>query len=359
MLNPFKIFFPQRMVGIDIGTASIKVVEVFSWGKVKTLKNYAEAKSTFANEGLPSGQKISSTIIPSNLASLAIKEILDEADIKTKSVIFSIPDFYTFCTSFDIPPMPEKEIAEAIVYNASQYITLPISEVTLDWRIISNPPIGNNSSMKVFVVAIPNQIIQDYRNIAKDAGLELCALEAEVFGLAKALIKDTSGRESKKTICLLDIGAQSSTINVIDQGFLKGSYSSNFSSNQLTNVISSALAVDYNQTQEIKNKEGLNSSRESIKISYQPVDSLLTELKNISAEFFQSEKKQIEEIYLTGGAVDLPGLKEYFAKSIQRQVFVPNCFSGLSYPSVLEKTLKEISPRFSIAVGIALDGLEI
>ncbi len=181
MVNPFKNIFPRKIVGVDIGTASIKVVEISSWGKIKKLKNYGEVKSALISKEPLLNGKISNTIIPVDLVSLAIKEILDEAGIKTKTAIFAVPDFYTFCTSFDIPPMPEKEIPGAIIYNASQYITLPISEVTLDWRIISNYQIGSNSPIKVFIVAIPNQVISDYKIIAKNAGLELIALEAEVF----------------------------------------------------------------------------------------------------------------------------------------------------------------------------------
>ncbi len=328
MLNPFKKIFPRKIVGIDIGTASIKIVEVSIWGKMKKLNNYGEVKSTLVLKKPLLDIKISSTIISGDLASLAIKEILDEAGIKTKTAIFSVPDFYTFCTSFDIPPMPEKEIAEAIRYNASQYITLPISEVTLDWRIISNYQSGSNSPIKVFIVAIPNQVIEDYKTIAKNAGLELIALEAEVFGITKALIKNNI-----KTVCLIDIGAQSSTINIIDQGFLKRSYSSNFNSKQLTDAISLA--------------------------SYPVIDSFLTEVKNISTDFHQSEKKQVEEFYLTGGAANISGLKEYFTKSLEKQIYAPNCFSEFSYPPVLKETIKEMSCRFSVAVGVALNGLEI
>ena len=343
------------MVGIDIGTASIKIVEISSWGRLKQLKNYGEVKSSLVSKKPLLDPKTNSSVIEGGNTSLAIKEILNEAEIKTKSVIFSIPDFYTFCTSFDIPQMPGEEIPDAIRYNASQYITLPISEVTLDWRLIPNVSGFQNSLMKVFIVAIPNQVIEDYKTVAKDAGLELRAVEAEVFGIVRALVKD-----SRKTICLVDIGAQSSTISIVDQGFLKKSYSSNFSGNQLISTISSTLNISYKEAEEIRNKEGLNFSKQNVlEALHNLIDPLLREAQNIFNDFSQSDKKQVEEIYLIGGMANMPGLKDYFLKSIKKQIYIPNCFLELSYPSILKDSLKEMSPRFSVAIGVALDGLNI
>ncbi len=343
------------MVGIDIGTSSIKVVEISRWGEGRTLENYGEIKSDLIYKEPLSDLKMSTNLLASNFVSVAIRGILDEAKIKTKSVIFSIPDFSTFCTSFTIPPMPEKEIKDAIYYNASQYITLPISEVTLDWKIISGVPGNESLPSTVFLVAIPNQVIAEYQQMAQESGLELYALEAEALSITRALIKN-----NKKTICLMDIGVQSSTVNIIDDGFLKRSYSFNFYSNQLVRAVASALSVSDKEAEEIKNKEGLVSLRQGLaETLYLLVDPLVAKIKSISSEFMQSEKKEVEEIYLTGGTANLPGLKEYFEKTLGKKVHVSNCFSDILYPPILDETLRKMSPSFSVAVGAALSGLEI
>ena len=138
--NPLKMFFPKKMIGIDIGTSSVKMVEISRWGEGKTLENYGEVKSEYLyKEPLDNSQK-GSYLLSSDIIAKTIRAILEEGHIKTKAAIFSVPDFSVFCTSFEIPKMTEKEIPDAIRYNSSQYITLPISEVTLDWRIIPNLP---------------------------------------------------------------------------------------------------------------------------------------------------------------------------------------------------------------------------
>ena len=354
MFNPFKMFFPKKMVGVDIGASSVKVVEISRWGGGKTLENYGEIKSDSFYKESSDGKKTNSEPLSNDFISKAIRGILDESQIKTKSVIFSIPDSSTFCTSFEIPFMTEKEIPEAIYYNASQYITMPISEVTLDWKIIPNPPGEKKAAMKVFLVAVPNRIVQEYKAMAAIAGLKLHAIEAEALGVTRALIKT-----SQKTVCLIDIGVQSSTINIIYKGFLKSSYSFNFNSGQLSRIVSSALGVDLKEAENIKNKEGLMHPRQDVvKTLYMLLDPLLIEIESVCSEFLYREQKQIEEIYLTGGTANLPGLKEYFAESLKKNVYVPNCFSEFLYPPILEDTLRQMAPSFSAAVGVALGGLE-
>ncbi|MSU54423.1 MAG: type IV pilus assembly protein PilM [Candidatus Staskawiczbacteria bacterium] len=356
MINPFKMFFPRKMVGIDIGTSSIKVVEVSRWGGGKTLENYGEMKSGSLYKEVSGGTQKGSNVLSSDLIAKTIKGILDEAKIKTKAVIFSIPDFSTFCTSFDMPAMTEKEIPEAIHYNASQYITLPISEVTLDWKILPNNPLDKNSSLKVFLVAIPNQVVQEYQTLARMAGLTLYAIEAEALGVSRSLVKNNN----KKAVCVIDIGVLSSTINIVDNGFLKKSYSFNFNSNQLMHVISSSLGISPEQAESIKNNEGLLHSRQDIvKMLYLLIDPLLVEIKSVCAEFLYAEKKQIEEVYLTGGTANLPGLKEYVAESLKKPIYVTNCFSDFLYSPILEETLRDMGPRFSASVGVALGGLDM
>ncbi len=352
--NPLKMFFPKNMIGIDIGTASVKVVEVSRWGQGKTLENYGEIKSgALYKEPFRNVEK-GNYMLSNYFVSRAVRAILDEAKIKTKAAIFSIPDFSTFCTSFELPPMSANELKDAVYYNAPQYIPLPITETTLDWKLIGGTPGDKQSSLKIFLVAIPNQIIQDYQTVAQLAGIELYAVEAEALGLVRALVK-----ENKNCVCIIDIGVQSTTINIVEKNNLKNSYSFDFAGSQLTYSISSALGLGHVEAEELKNREGLTSSREEIsKTLYLLIDPLLIEVKKILGDFYQQEGKEVDTIYLTGGTSGLPGLREYFSEVLKKKVEVPNCFSELLYPPILGETLKNMAPSFSVAMGVALGGLE-
>ena len=357
--NPAKMFFPKKMIGIDIGTASIKVVEISRWGQGKTLENYGEIKSSSLYKEPFRNVEKGSYLLSNYFVSRAIRAVLDEAKIKTKAVIFSIPDFSTFCTSFELPPMTKAELPDAVHYNSPQYIPLPITETTLDWKLIGGTPGDNHSPLKIFLIAIPNQTIQDYQKVAELAGLELYAVEAEALGLVRALAGEAKGIQNKKCTCVVDIGVQSTTINIVDGYNLKKSYSFDFAGSQLTYSISSALGLDHLQAEALKNQEGLTSSKEEIsKTLYLLIDPLVNEVKKILSDFYQQEGKEMEAIYLTGGTSSLPGLKEYFAEVLKKKVEVPNCFSELLYPPILGKTLESMAPSFSVATGVALGGLE-
>lgn len=352
--NPLKMFFPKKMVGVDIGTASIKVVELSRWGQGKTLENYGEIKSASLYKEPFRNVEKGSYLLSNYFVSRAIRAVLDEARIRTKAVIFSIPDFSTFCTSFELPPMTKAELPDAIYYNAPQYIPLPITETTLDWKLIDGTPGDKQSALKIFLVAIPNQTIQDYQKVAQLAGLELYAVEAEALSLTRSLV-----RENKNCICLVDIGVQSTTINIVDKQKLKKSYSIDFAGSQLTYSIASSLGLGHAQAEELKNREGLTSSKEEIsKTLYLLIDPLIIEVKKTLSDFYLQEGKDADVIYLTGGTSGLPGLKEYFAEVFKKKIEIPNCFSELLYPPILGKSLEKMSPSFSVATGVALGGLE-
>ncbi len=353
--NPLKMFFPKKMLGVDIGTSAVKVVEISRWGQGKTLENYGEIKSSSLYKEPFRNMEGGSYLLSNYFVSRAIRAVLDEARIKTRAAIFSIPDFSTFCTSFELPPMEESEIKDAVYYNASQYIPLPVSEATLDWQLVGGVPGRKQSTLKIFLVAIPNHIIEDYQKVAQMAGIELYAVEAEALGLVRSLIKNNNKDHS----CLIDIGVQSTTINIVYKNSLKKSYSFDFAGGQLTHSIASILDLANESAEEIKNKEGLTSNQKEIsKTLYLLVDPLVLEVKRVLADFYQQEGKDVDNIYLTGGTSKLPGLREYFAEVLKKNVEIPNCFSDILYPPILGKTVEELAPSFSVATGVALGGLE-
>jgi type IV pilus assembly protein PilM len=196
--------------------------------------------------------------------------------------------------------------------------------------------------------------VQDYQNVAQMAGLDLYAVEAEALGLTRSLVK-----ENKNCVCMVDIGVQSTTVNIVDGQNLRKSYSIDFAGGQLTYSISSALGLGHTEAGELIKQEGLTSSKEVIsKTLYLMIDPLLLEVRKILSEFYQQEGKDADIIYLTGGTSALPGLKEYFAEVLKKKVEIPNCFSEFLYPLILGKTLDKMAPSFSVATGVALGGLE-
>jgi type IV pilus assembly protein PilM len=348
---PFKIT-SKSCLGIDIGSSSIKAVELSGSGKKIKLENYVEASAPQEKPFLTREEtETIPTLSPQDIA-LTLQIILGQSRIKTKKAIFTIPDYSSFFTWFDLPQMSEEEIAEAVKYEARQHIPFSLSEVTLDWQIIEGEK--KEGKIKILLVAVPNEIVSQYSKIAALSQLELQSLEAEAFSLARS-----SCREKNKTIALVDIGARTTTCSIIDNGVLKRSYSFDISGEELTQAVSKALNLDFQKAEELKKNYGLFSKEKNLREILLPLLGLvLNEIKKVLENFSQSETKSIQKLVLGGGSALLPGLREYFEDDLKKEVEIADPFFNFSYPPLLEKTLKEIGPSYAIAVGAALRGLE-
>ena len=347
----------KSFLGVDIGTASLKIVELSQSGNKKKLENYGEmAASAFFDKPFRTLDK-NSLLLSDTEVARAITGILKEAKIKTKKAIFSIPDFSTFFTYFELPFMTKEELPQAINFEAKQHVPLPLNEVTLDWQIIDQQiSERNKTKLKILLVAVPNEIIYQYQNIAKMTQLQVSSLEAEVFGLTRSLVKD----EEKAVVCIVDFGAQSTTINIIDKKTLKRSHSCDISGNQLTQIIMKSLGVDFNEAESSKQKYGLLPSEKNIRDIMLPfIDLAIVDVESISQDFYLSEGKEVQKIILAGGTALIPGFKEYFSENLKKEVEIADPFYNIFYPSVLEKKIKKMGPSYAIAVGVALRGLEL
>lgn len=349
----------QNSLGIDIGTKVIRAVEISgSKGKI-TLENYGEVNLDIAcKQFFRSFDKKNLNPAVNNIA-VAIAAIIEETGIKTKKVVFSLPDFATFFTTFELPPMSKKEIANAIGFEARKYIPLPLSELVLDWQLMNKESLKENN--KVLVMAVPKIIVEQYKTIADQAGLELTALEAEAMALKRAVVK-----EGDPSTCLLEMGFQSTNINIVDEGFMKMSFSFDVAGKDLTYSLSETLNIPAGEAEQMKKEQGLTDSGET-KISHilMPILSIISEkTKAVIRDFEVKEGKKVAKVILAGGTSMLPGIKEYFDKSLNQEasqkltVEVAEPFKNIDYPKVLDKKMKEINSSYAIALGEALRKFE-
>ncbi len=349
---PFKIN-SKNSLGIDIGTSSIRVVEMSQKRGERRLENYSEIKTEFL------GQKTLKTFdknilnIPCEDVSRGIRAILEEAKISTRNASFSIPDFSSFFTTFKVPVTDEAELPEAVKIQSQQYIPLPLSEITLDWQLIKkNISDKKISSVEVLLVAVPNQIIHQYQEIARLAFLDLKNLEAEVFGLLRAVVKQDD------PVILLDIGEQTSNISIVYKKQLRASHSFDVSGDSLTNALSSGLNVNTKIASDLKKKYGLLPLKKDIrKILIPFIDSIGEEVEKMSNHFEDATEQTIKKIILAGGGALLPGLKEYLSGRFWIAIEIADPFFGIAYNSVLDERLKDIGPSYAIAAGEAMGGL--
>lgn len=355
MVWPFFRRIPKKCLGIDIGTSAIKIVELSKTREKVTLENYGEMIIRNVNEKSFRIFERSTLLLSNKDIAETINNILAKAQIGVRDAFFSIPDFSSFFTFFELPPMNEKELISAVRFEARQHIPIPLSEVTLDWSIIENEVPGKKKSkLKILLVAIPHEVVNQYQAIAKLCQVRPLSLEAEVFGLVRSLIKN-----KKSIIGVADIGAQSTTFNIVENGKLKITHSFDISGNELTRIVSKSLNIGYNEAEELKRKHGIKTPEMPISRILTPlIDLLCGEINKISRNFYQTEGREVEKIILAGGLALLPGLNEYLSKWFKKPVETANPFADILCPPALEEILKEMGPAYAIAIGTALRGFE-
>ena len=366
-LNLFKIT-SKNFLGVDIGTSTIKIVELSKKGEKVQLENYGEMSTLSLYQKPYRTFEKNVLLLSSYDISRAIQGVLEETKAKTNQATFTIPDYSTFYTNFEVPYMTEEELPQAVKYEARHHIPFPLSDVTIDWNIIGRGIPGRKSKVKILLVAVPNEVINQYREIAVLANLELRFLEAEVFSLARSLVG-----EDKRVIALVDIGAQSTTCSIIDKEVLRISHSFDIGSNELIRAVAQGLSIDYQEAGVLIKKYGVaqGGERNIDKILFPIIDTIFQEIKKISKSFYRTEGKEIQKIILAGGAAWLPGLKDYFLhqltcpeseqyflERVQKDIVIADPFRDIFYSPVLERSLKKMGPSFAIAIGAALRGFE-
>ncbi len=334
----------SSVLGIDIGTSSIKIVEI-SGGSEIVLENYGEIFMRDFVGKVPVKGTEGTFLYSTNEIADAIKHLISEADIKTKRAYFAMPDFVSFFTSFNLPPMKKEEIDSAVEFHSRQYIPLPISEVTLDWFLAGGE---EGKDMKINLVAVPNEVIEQYQEIARLAGLDIVALEGEMFGLIRAYTHSRKG-----VVAVADMGEQSTLLTIAENGVLKTTHSLEIAGNMLIEQVAKAGELEYNKAREVVMTHGLEEP--SVKGAVSSLaTSLFSEMIRVIKIFEKKEGKEVEEIIIAGGFSMLPGVVDYAKESIDKEVVTKNCFEGLKYPKELESYLKRISPSHVIALGAAL-----
>jgi type IV pilus assembly protein PilM len=344
-------FLPKACLGVDVGTSYLKVVEISRWGDRKRLKNYGELHaSALYNKPFRTFDK-NALLLSNRDIARAVRAIVEEADIKTKKAVFSLPDFSSFFTNFMLPPMSKRELPNAVEYESRKHVPLPFSEVALDWQVVDGV-FNEKKPSRILIVAVPNEIMAQYQEIARLAKLELAGMEAEVFGLIRSSLGDDEG-----VTVILDIGSQSTTVSLVYKGVLRTSRSLDVAGNSFTERIAQSLSISREQAEQLKAEKGIEFSADNAKILSPLIDLILLEVQRVSEQFLQIEKKGIEKILIGGGTAILPGLQTYIGQNLQVETEIINPFRSVFYTPILEKRMKEMGPSYAVSVGAALRGL--
>jgi type IV pilus assembly protein PilM len=347
------------VLGIDIGSSAIKVVQIKKKRGRAVLETYGElALGPYA--GTEIGR---ATSLTNDKIIEALKDILHEAKTTTNACGVALPLSSSLILFISLPPMGDKHISEVISLEARKYIPVPISEVMLDWSIIpredsyttddSDTPADKvKEGQNVMAVAIHNEYITNYQSIMAGSGLLPSFYEIELFSSIRASID-----QGLQAVMILDMGARSTKLYIVERGLLRASHIINKGSQDLTLAISKAMSIPVAEAEKMKRSQGLvggaeyKDQKEIITVN---LDYMFYEANAALLNYEKKYHKNISKVILTGGGVLLKGFADLAKTSFQSEVVYSNPFSKLETPAFLAEQLATAGPEFAVAIGVAL-----
>lgn len=341
---------PASFVGIDIGSESVKVVQLKKEREQAVLETYGELKSAryFEKEtSISMGGFIGHT--DQNVVNL-LTDVMRESNVTSRRVVFSIPSTSSFITVINFPLIRVDEIEAAIPFEAKRYIPIPTNEVKLDWQVIERDE--EDKRAYVLLAAVPKDILAKYQRIADMMHLDLEAVEIESFSLVRSLLYNDRG-----VTALVHWGALVTTVSIVDQRVIRLNHNLGHGSLEISSALSRSLGVNEERAEALKKEVGLSErpeEREIVDVVVPIVDSTLLDVERVITSYNRVARRKVERIVLAGGGVNLAGFVNHVARRFGLETTIGSSFQRTIYPEFLQSVLKDINPNFGVAVGLAL-----
>lgn len=351
-------FSSGRALGVDVGTVSMKLVELAREKGGISMTNYGmlETQEYFDR---PNGSiQTSSLKISERDAIPLLKTLVREAKPKTKRAFASVPAFAAFFAPLEMPALSPAETAKSVAFQARRYIPLPPDQVTIDWAVVGS---GENERgqafQRVLLTGVPKSIIASYQRIFKAAGLSLAGLEVQTQALARAAAFGLPAGEPKSTL-LIDIGGLATDVMVVVNGAVNEVGQSDYGGFALTQAIARSLMISPRRAEDLKRRRGISGTAGERELStslYPFIDVILQECRRVRMAYERRSGSQIAQCSVVGGGGNLQGIEAY----VSAQLGLPHAAlsmlgSKVRTPPGLEPVARELNREFATAFGLAI-----
>ena len=353
----------NQLVGLDIGSHSIKLVEIDDNKKGMILKSFGIVH-------LPKDTIVEGSIKEIEVAATAIKNLFKNLNVKNKNVATSISGFSVIVKKISIAKRDEAALDSSIQEEAEQYIPFDISDVNLDYEILNSFDESENISedentsdqdsdlMDVMLVAAKKDIIEEYESLIHLAGLNPVVMDVDAFALQNAF--ETSSSLLSGCYAIINIGAEELGINAIKDGVSMFTRDSSYGGAQITDAIASQFDLSYEDAEKIKlgGTELEDKDKPALEEIFTAMVSGWVQETSRALDFLSTTypEEKIEKIFVSGGACKIPDFVKYLEMETGIPVEELNPFGGLQINEKIfdPKYLSDIAPQAGVAVGLAL-----
>lgn len=334
-------------VGLSIGTSSIKIVELERQRKMWKLLHFGIIQ-------LPEDTIVNREIVNGIAVVESIRTLTQQLKLKTKQVCTSLSGTGVIIKRMLVEVENKKELQEQVFWEAEQYLPFDVSEVVMDFQLLSDP---KQKQSDLILVAAKRSTVESYMGCVNDSGLKPKIVDVDFFALQN-LFESNYPTNPNEAVAVVDIGASSLKLVVVHQGIPVYTKDSAIGGRNLTAEIQKHLNLSYSDAETLKVGGG-----------GQGVPQEVSDLMNISSENFAGEIKRgldyynasssgapVSYVLLAGGSAKIPGLSRIVEEQAGLPAQVVNPFNAISYdPAIFtEEYIAAIAPVAAIPIGLAL-----
>ena len=326
---------PPPVVGIDMGTSSIKLVELAHASGGLEIRNWAIEPLVGTD------------------AKSALKKICERQPLKDQLLVSSVSGKGTLIRYVDLPRMTLEDLRKAYVFDLDRYFPFDPKTIYTDCSILD--PEGKDKKMLVLLAAVKREIVDERLKLFKEVGLELSAMTINSIATANAFNRlGPQVIPSGKAKAVLDIGGSMSCIMIFKDSSPRFARDIFVGSQELTRKIVGALGVDLAQAEALKRQPG-DKAAVIIEACEAPINNLITEIR-LSMDYFMTEKNiQVDELFLEGGGSLLKGIEGVFEKSLGLPVKVWNPLEKVRFKNpATAGDIQTYAAQFGVALGLGL-----
>jgi type IV pilus assembly protein PilM len=339
----------EDVVGIDIGTRSVKLVQLKRVKGKYQLVNLGIAQ-------LPTNAIVDNAIMDSAAVADCVRSLVESHSVQTKNVATSVSGHSVIIRNIFLPMMSEDEVEASIEWEAEQYIPFEISDVNLDFQILGPDP-RDPSQIKVLLVAAKKDFIDEYLSVFNECGLNPVVMDIDCFALENAF--QANYEQEEDVVGLIDVGSSSMNINVLHGGVSVFNRDIQVGGNMFNDEIQKRLGLNSEEAELIKLGGAIDEVPPDVvaEIISDSLEHLVQEIQR-SIDFFAatSSDKKVDKVYLSGGVVKTHGLVETLQQKLGIPVEIMNPLRNVSIDSDKfdMEYVESVLPFLAIGAGLAM-----
>ncbi len=363
------------LLGVDIGTSGIKIVEL------QTEKNRLQLRRYGYSEPAKNGLMTTSLLDEPVRAAAIIRQVMKDSDMQATRVIASLPSASVFQALITLPvPKTAKEDLKALIEaQARKLVPLPLEEMILDSNVLDKEllpkpeiikkgdkdkatdeqagtdivPVENTKKyLRVLLTGAPKSLVAKYVEVFKQAKLELVSLETEAFAIIRTLV----GKD-KSRVMIVDMGAERTNIVVVDKGVPYLTRGIKSGGNAITQALAGSMNVSVEEAEAMKRDlayRAMAGLPPALEAAIKPIVHEIRYALQLYADQTFHDNSTVEKIVITGGSSQVSGLVPYLTTELNMNVYHGDPWARVATPEEARPVLNEVGSRLAVAIGLAM-----